>query len=223
MTNTNNNAVSILTTFLKSGEFKSDYKNIANFLVAEESKFSPSFVANMQKTLNSLITPEQAGRMKDQKVAKRLLRMNAVITGALVDSSINAATLQLIEANASIGAVFALACTSSKELTQQQVHFIAGIMREGRDVRPVDGVKKSTINKFLGLGGTSGTVSAQVSTLCKEKGIFSILGFNTVVGKGRFIFNLAKRDSCAFLQAYVKALDLLTDSQFSQIQAKIEA
>lgn len=210
------NAINIIKSFALSGQYKSDAANVLKFFAPEYNpKANPEILARRAEVFNTLIPAEVAQKMTDQKVTKRVLRMVAMIDEAL--NSKGEITDTYLEKNAAIASAIMLTATTSS-IEQTQARFVAGISKECDSDRTIKGVSKAKINRFVGLGGRAGTVSAQISTMFKDKGIFSLLGVLQVVGKGKVEIDLAKRDACAFLQAYGVALDKVRDSDFSKLQ-----
>lgn len=194
--------------------FNSDASFIrARLIASADNKFSASQI-DAAKQVIDLLYPLEALKTVKQKSVKRIVQMSHVIANGLASE---------IDTSYAICAALAGITTDNKAMSYASVHAIHGLHKEGADVRAIGGVSKSKLNRFLGLSGAAGTITAKSSYSFGKNGIFTALGIVSKCDKSTIQFDLNKRDSCGFLVAYCKALSVLKDSDFEVIKQKFES
>lgn len=113
--------------------------------------------------------------------------------------------------NTALAASMLILASESGRIEYSQVHRIAGILREGRNNDQIKGVSKARLNAVIGLGGTAGTVAAQVSSLLGSNGLFTRLGLVAKTDKSGIVINREEVEKSALLTAYGLALQKMSD------------
>lgn len=101
-----------------------------------------------------------------------------------------------------------------------QLHALAGLHKEGVENDAIKGVSKSKLNKFLGLGGTAGTITSKVSRSVGKGGLLTALGLVVKSDKHSVTIDRKAVDASPFVLAYAVRLSNMTAGQFELITSK---
>lgn len=155
------------------------------------------------------ITEAHVDRM-NQKARRHVL--NAVRFIMSSDVKFCTATTALV--------VSAIVLAKQQNIVYAQIHAIMGLHREGAVDDAIKGVSKARLNRFLGLGGAAGTITARTSSSTGKCGFLTALGIVSKSDKHSITVNRDALQNSAFLTAYAVRLSGMTDGAFSLLEAK---
>ncbi len=164
---------------------------------------------NVVNTCAALCNEAQAQAM-NQKARKRFVQaVSFAVKGNNAD--FDAVTALVISA---------LILAKGETVHFSQLHALAGLHREGVENDSIKGVSKSRLNRFLGLGGTAGTITSKVSRSVGKGGLLTALGLVTKSDKHTVTIDRKAVDASPFVLAYAVRLSGMTDGQLALINSK---
>jgi hypothetical protein len=107
--------------------------------------------------------------------------------------------------------------TKQDKVTYQDAHFMMGVNTDGAN--HIRGVSRAKLSKFLGNGGSVGTISSKVSRTVAPSGFFTALGISIKGDKHSYTLTDSAK-SHPFILAYCAQLEKMGDGTLALLKSK---